>query len=344
MKVNVSFPKNYLQLHPREQYLFAEKKNYHTCLLNIKSVQNVFVTHEGLVLKNGLLVTKSAFNLKGSADQTFYFSFWKLAFEQYLVSTFGKSLKKIELSQGEYLHIYSKWFGYFFWLTDCLPKLIKTQNQHSHLQLIYPESWRNFPFVNQTLELFSSLNLRIIPSGIHMQVHNLLLPETRAWSNAIDPEEIKLVREFISQKVKEKNIDLNLGDKIYISRKKALRRKPVNENELELFLENKGFKAICLEDFTFLEQASIMRNAKTVIGIHGAGLANIMFMPSGGHLIELSPEINESELFRIPFWRLASAINCDYSILFCKMEKIMQDQYDSDILVDLSALEKLIFC
>lgn len=60
--------------------------------MNIK--KNIFISYEGLVLKNLRLLPKSHFNLVGLKDETFYWLFWKLAIEQYFVSTFGKSLKK----------------------------------------------------------------------------------------------------------------------------------------------------------------------------------------------------------------------------------------------------------
>ena len=337
-QVEVTLHKNILK---NEEFLFNTRMKYDVKDLIISTLNNVFISHEGLCLKNFRLVSMSHFNIKGTEDNTFYFQFWKLALEQYLVSTFGKSLIKAKLVKDNYLHIYTKWFGYFFWLTDCLPKLIKTKDQHEDLRLIYPENWKNLNFVNDTLSLFPNLKHEVIPKGTHLQVNNLHLPETRSWSNGIDPKEIKMVRDFIFKKLDDLNVVTNYGDKIYINRNNAKLRKISNHNEVEQLLESQGFKSVILENYSFLEQVSILKNAKYVIGVHGAGLANAMFMKENGALLELSPQVKTASNLRIPFWRIANAVQVNYFIMFCALKNNeIVNEYDSDIIIDLILLEK----
>jgi hypothetical protein len=338
-KIKTALPNNFKE---EDNFLFHNRDTYYTSDLKIKSHKNVFITHEGLCLKNMRLLPKSHFNIMGNADRTFYYQFWKLAVEQYLVSTFGKSLKKINLDKGKYLAIHTKWFGYFFWLTDALPKLIKTKGLHKEVKLIYPENWGSIPFVADTLKLFPDLKAKRIESGVHLQVEKLILPETRKWSNAIDPNEINLVRDFLFEKLTQNNITKNYGSRIFISRKKAARRRITNNDEVENLLVTSGFQSVCLEDYSFLEQVSIMKHAKHVIGLHGAGLANAMFMQKGGALIELSPKISNKKDFRIPFWRLANAVEVRFSILFCKSENKHDNVYDNDLIVSIDDMRDLL--
>lgn len=306
-------------------------------------VKNVFVSHEGLVLKNYQLVPKSHFNLKGSKDQTFYYTFWKLALEQYLVSTYGKSLKKIKLEQANYLHVYTKWFGYFFWLTDALPKLIKTRHLHTKVSLIYPDEWKNIAYVNQVLDLFPDLAKEVIPRGVHMQVKSLFLPPTRKWSGIIPNKDVLLIKEFILEKIDKENIKSAFGKRIYISREKALRRKPINETGLNELLLAYDYDRVCLEDFSFLEQLAIIHNAESVIGLHGAGLANCLMMKEGTSLIELAPQVRTLKELRKSFQALGDSCNLKYQVLFNKVDLInKQDIYDNDIIVDLKSLNQAI--
>jgi capsular polysaccharide biosynthesis protein len=335
MKITVPFPEI---IRENEKYLFSDRRTYSVSQLKINKHKNVFVTHEGLCLKNLRLLPKSHFNISGNSDFTFYFEFWKLALEQYLVSTYGKSLSKIQLSEKNYLLVHTKWFGYFFWLTDILPKLIKTKYLHEDVELIYPDGWDAFPFVTNSLKLFPMLNIKRIPAGVHLQVGKLILPQTRQWSNAIDPIEINLVRDFLFEKLEENKIVKNYGSHIFISRKKASRRKITNNDEVESLLFNYGFQSVCLEDYSFLEQVSIMKHAKQVLGLHGAGLANAIFMEKGGALIELSPTITNKKDFRIPFWRLANAIESQYYILFCETDNKESNIYDNNLTIHLSNL------
>ena len=43
------------------------------------------------------------------------------------------------------------------------------------------------------------------------------------------------------------------------------------------FWKKKGFKSIRLSDYSFFQQALIFNNAKSIIGLHGAGSSNILF-------------------------------------------------------------------
>jgi len=307
--------------------------------LIMDAINNVFITHEGLVLKNFKLVPQSHFNLCGSADHTFYFSFWKLAMEQYLVSSFGKSLKKLKLNDQTYLHVYTKWFGYYFWLTDVIPKLVRTQDLHDKVVLIYPEGLKEVKYVNETLEMFPELRKRVIPSGVHMQVINLILPKTRQWSGRVPKADVELIKSFLSEYLKRNQIDTNLGERIYISRSKAFRRKPINEVELGHLLTEYGYTFVCMEDYSFLEQVSIIANARFVIGLHGAGLANCLMMEPGGCLIELAPEVRNSKELRTSFMQLAQTAELHYQVVFSPVELLNEaDIYDNNLMIDIPQL------
>jgi capsular polysaccharide biosynthesis protein len=337
-KIYCEYPIN---LDKKDEVLFKGRESYHISDLRVRFLKNVFIAHDGLYLKNKMLVSKSHFNLVGFADRTFYYSFWKLALEQYLVSTYGKSLTKMKLEKNAYLAIHTKWFGYFFWLTDALPKLIKTQHLHKDIELIYPESWNNIPFVNETLQLFPDLQVKKIKSGVHLQVENLVLPETRQWSNAIDPIELKRIKEFLFEQLEKYEVTTDLGPNIFISRKKAVRRNIINQDEVESLMKKYDYTSICLEDYSFLEQVSILKHAKNVLGLHGAGLANTIFMKENTRIIELSPQIHEKKNLRIPFWRIAGAIKAHFYIIFCKTDSQQHgDLYDKNLIVKINELER----
>jgi hypothetical protein len=67
--------------------------------------------------------------------------------------------------------------------------------------------------------------------------------------------------------------------KIYISRAKARKRKlaPEMEEELTLLLGSAGFEKVCLEDLPWPEQVRLLAGAESIVGMHGAGLANLLF-------------------------------------------------------------------
>lgn len=75
---------------------------------------------------------------------------------------------------------------------------------------------------------------------------------------------------------------------IYISRQKAPKRRLLNEDEMIACVKGYGFEVFNLEDLSLSEQIELFYDAKCVIGLHGAGFANLVFS-SGLQVIELFP-------------------------------------------------------
>ena len=61
---------------------------------------------------------------------------------------------------------------------------------------------------------------------------------------------------------------------------------------------------------TFKEQLEIFSSARNIIGIHGAGLANVLFMPSGGTMVKIRR--HESGPGNVGYWHLADALGQRY--------------------------------
>lgn len=77
----------------------------------------------------------------------------------------------------------------------------------------------------------------------------------------------------------------NTPDRVFIARKGT--RALLNEKEIEAVLQEYGFKKFYYEDIPVSQQWSIARNAKVVVGMHGAALSTLLFNPNSPKLIEL---------------------------------------------------------
>jgi hypothetical protein len=322
--------------------LFVNQQKYKLKNLRVKILKNVFVSHYGLCLKNFLLVPGCAPNLTGSGDKTFYFKFWWLTIEQYLVCKYGKSLKSVNLDDDKkYLLIHSKWFGYFFWITQCLPRLLSVRQNLSEYTLIFPEGWENLRFVNESLRLFPELHKIVIPSDYHIFVRNLILPEVQPWTSCFNPEDIEKVRNIFHDHLEKNAIDLNLGEYIYATRQNTKHRKLVNETEVQNLLADYNFKVIDFENYSFPEQVSIMKHARVFASIHGAGFANISFMNKGNSTLEFVNEQYAKKDYRFQFWKLSSMSGLNHYIQFCRSENDPEIPIfvNNNIYVDLNELK-----
>lgn len=75
---------------------------------------------------------------------------------------------------------------------------------------------------------------------------------------------------------------------LYASRRQAKTRRVTNEAELEVILRDHGFRSVVLEEMPFREQVSLCNRVRILVGPHGAGLTNSLFMNKGGLVGEIA--------------------------------------------------------
>jgi len=99
--------------------------------------------------------------------------------------------------------------------------------------------------------------------------------------------------------------------RIFISRKNAAWRKLMNEDDCWAVLSRFGFERVFMEDLGCRAQFDLMQEAAVLFGVHGAGMANMMFAPAGLHVVEAI-----DSLFPNPqYYALAGAIGHPYWLL-----------------------------
>ena len=96
---------------------------------------------------------------------------------------------------------------------------------------------------------------------------------------------------FLNEKIM---LDNKSPEKIYIDRSDAKSnhsefRKIINEKEIIQKLIAEGYKTIRLADLSFVDQIKIFYNAKKIIGLHGAGFANLIFCKPNTDILEIKP-------------------------------------------------------
>jgi capsular polysaccharide biosynthesis protein len=81
----------------------------------------------------------------------------------------------------------------------------------------------------------------------------------------------------------------DFGSKLYISRADAAGRRILNEDKLYEVLETCGFERVCLGGLSFGQQVRLFSSASHIVGIHGAGLANLVFAGRDCKVLEIFP-------------------------------------------------------
>ncbi|UOM34110.1 DUF563 domain-containing protein [Acuticoccus sp. I52.16.1] len=203
---------------------------------------------------------------------------------------------------------------YSHWIFDALPKLLALR-RHMDLDAVDNflfTSLRN-PFHAETLAL-----LGIDPARCHTREHHgavvdvervLWVPRQRRAGLA-RPELYDAVRDLF----RPETLDPATPRRVYVSRGRASRRRLVNEEELLPIIAARGYTVVNFEDYGIAGAAGLLHQAEHIIGLHGAGFANIVFAPHSCRVTELhGPHISAefhriAETFGLPY----EAYDCGY--------------------------------
>jgi capsular polysaccharide biosynthesis protein len=326
-----------INMQPEWEHLFRPDHEYKKVRLGARLLSNVFVNHYGLVINNGLLVHGCAPNIaSGGYDDGFYLPHWKKAMEQMLVSRFGKSIESRNLDDDRtYLVIHSPWFSYYFWVTECIPRLLMVREHLHELVLIYPEHWDRFPFVRDTLSLFPELRVERVKQDVHLRVKTLVMPEVKPWTPMFIPEQVEAVRSLILSHTQEHIASASFGKRIHLSRADAPRKNYHNTSEVTELLDEFGFEHVTMTGRSIFEQARIIYGADCVVSITGAGMSNYTFLKNNTDILDVTnADYLHHSKYKFHFWKLGNIFNARYRVLFCP--------YNNDPLVPRFSLQNLI--
>ena len=140
----------------------------------------------------------------------------------------------------------------------------------------------------------------------------------------------------------QKNASGNDRLRLYISRgDNTNQRVLLNEPELLNRLVSRGFRSIELSKLSFDEQVDLFARAEAVIGVHGAGLSNLVFAPPGCLVMEIAGQSYCPTMFEE-----ISAHRCHkYSRLLCEqVENGWPELSKKDIRLDNQQLVALLGC
>jgi capsular polysaccharide biosynthesis protein len=131
--------------------------------------------------------------------------------------------------------------------------------------------------------------------------------------------------------------DKDRGQRIYISRARASKRKITNEAAVLAVLERYGFRTVYPEDLLLEEQVKLFSRVQYLVSNHGAGLANMLFVPEGACVLELRQQHDAHRNF---YFSLAAALNQKYFYQICPPADVNVANHLADLIVDTVALEK----
>lgn len=171
--------------------------------------------------------------------------------------------------------------NYYHWITEELPKVVFTVENYSNVTFLVGN---DFPsFANEILSLLTITPITISEPVIHLNAVILIERCDVGWPHPVD---LNRAITLGSKLLESKNLNWN-HKLIYISRKKSSR--PLeDEYKLENYLASRGFEVLYTEDLDFVEKMRQFSECEILISQFGAGLTNLIFIPSKALIIELA--------------------------------------------------------
>lgn len=130
-------------------------------------------------------------------------------------------------------------------------------------------------------------------------------------------------------------------DVTYIKRVGGKQKNPINEEELLQHLDkNPKVQIVDFGTLSFSEQTRIAAQSKRMIGVHGAGLTNMVFMTPGSTIVDIMPP-NYSLPVTTEFAWATKALGLGYVKIDGRLENANQEQgYSVNVEEVLKFLEK----
>jgi glycosyl transferase family 61 len=289
-------------------------------------LENVSVSAEGLLFKGAKMLLESF-------AYAFEFDEWKRrSVVKFLVTNhFFRKRRRI---QTDVLWITDYWSrGYFHWLTDALTRLYVVRERLDQLTLLLPWEFETCDFVKSSLRVFGVKNVELIRPGEVVECRSLLMPTHTAPSGHFRDAIIQGVRTTLLSAFGDSD---GPERRLYISRRRAGRRRVVNEDELIPVLRKFGFEVVTAEELSFEDQVRLFSRARYLVSNHGAGLTNMLFMRENGGVLELR---HVSDYVNNCYFIFASALNLKYYYQLCQAERNFADPHTADLVVSPTEME-----
>jgi capsular polysaccharide biosynthesis protein len=294
---------------------------------NFYQIENAQIDSRGIIFSKGMISSHSLRHLRRKKAFT-KFEKVRLYYNRLIDRTKSKRIDQaIWITDG-----WSK--GYFHWFGDVLPILLLLKEKGVDGVIVIPSQVASMNYVAESLKALD-VEFVTIDDDVLFKIKRLIVSDLIAPSGNFKPD---LMLKLSSRIKKHYSVKDHPFRKIFISREHAKRRRLVNGLKFEQKLKERGFEIVQMEDLSFGSQVALMSEAKVVMGIHGAGLTNMIFMPRGSKVIEMRAEKDHHNNC---YFALADALGLDYSYLLCEVHETENDHI-GDFKANIEAIKTIL--
>jgi hypothetical protein len=197
--------------------------------------------------------------------------------------------------------------GYFHWLLEALPAALRAFDASPGATLlVHPDSPR---YVREGVRLFFSglQQSDLVTSERPVAVGAARLVTIDEYSGFVAAADVALLRERAGALLKQSGSEG--GKLLFVSRRLARARAEAAPPSLDGVFHDLGYEVVVAETLDLVDQIRLFSSARGIAGLHGAGLANMIWTPPGCRIVELFP----AGAFNDCYARLALTCGHSYS-------------------------------
>ena len=261
-----------------------------------------FLGNSGAVVRKDKLITESVFDqMRLSKSPAFRSPAWMWPAQKKGLYT---SIMHIPWAETSNYH----------WFLDCLPRVYGLlQGVREPMKLIVPSKMPAFQrdTLNFLIEDRPEIQLVRIGKTEKWQLPAFVLPGfvSNHYSGYLPPEILHFIRTRVWNGYGV--VDQQNKNRIYISRRKATKRRILSEEALWLVLQEHGFQEVFAEELTYKQQVQLFYNTELVVAPHGAGLTNLLFCRQV-KVLELHP----ADIIKSHYFMLCKGLDFSYFYSF----------------------------
>lgn len=207
---------------------------------------------------------------------------------------------------GEFMTIISRaWPNYYHWLTECLTRLCVAESTEQ-LPVLLPRAMTAWHRDSLKLMGVNEDRWRLVDDGCY-EVDRLYFPSFPGWLGRMSAGAIQCVSEKITSQVRG-----DRAKRLYVGREGVTHRRIINELEVLERLKAAGFESVSGHGMDFRKEVETFANASIIIGVHGAGMANVILAPPGTKVVEILDPCHA-----VPsYYNLSIRLGHSYSYMF----------------------------
>jgi hypothetical protein len=201
------------------------------------------------------------------------------------------------------------WHNYYHFFLDALPQLLVLEalGVSRDIPVVVPEQFATTRFVTEFRQLSTLLDGRTFIVQKPGEYVRVLTTTYVAKDTSFSPALFRIL-----DSLNHVSMAAAGPERIYLRRNPSGPRALANDLEITTIAERYGYVAVDTAKLSLREQIALFRGARLVVGIHGAGLTNIMFRRGNNlRLLEISP----ADLGSTHYRSLCTQLGHEYSRL-----------------------------